>query len=646
MIVLSCEIMNQTQITDKMNGEKILINQSGNYCSARSYSHGSQVTRIPLPRQARMTPPPTPEGLGGKENNSSLGTYVERWKNRYEDAERRFKSVMVKNEKVKREYDDLSRRYTALEEQKKVAETELHDRENKLSKLRAVSEKVYKEYEQLRNQHDVDAGVMQKVMHQAGEWYKQNKQLKRKSTAILQALPLASSLVDIDLTDATDAASDASSNEELEFLKQTVSELSRQVAELQTELSAAKLQEFEATEANVNLTQELEAEREARQQESRELLELRALAEQHQRVSKLLIEEVGALKTDAEKDRERAETFKSEASAAKKRVKILTHQSALLVGDLELDERLLLLLQEVEDLKTALENQNLRHLDVVEDMQEKLAEKNAEDETFLWEEKIKMAEEDARKAMERAERAELKLAEMKQAETKPQTNNRSAIFNRIHYFESGVNSQVQTQKSLYENSSQEPNPKPMFLMQKSISENDNLSQKNLVNFSSQTTPTLTPSSILINCSTQTEVAESKQQTPSAPLAPPPPPPPPPPPCLPPPPPMNVGCAGKTTESAIADMAKLLGLKQNAGKANKNAAGGAIDEIVNQIKGGKFQLKSTDQNFMERRPPKEEPEAVKEMLTILGTLRKRRNVNRPSFVSSPSVEAAAANVNTT
>ena len=41
-----------------------------------------------------------------------------------------------------------------------------------------------------------------RVMQQAGEWYKQNKQLKRRSTALLHALPTT---VDIDLTDATDA---------------------------------------------------------------------------------------------------------------------------------------------------------------------------------------------------------------------------------------------------------------------------------------------------------------------------------------------------------------------------------------------------------------------------------------------------------
>ncbi|KAG6439678.1 hypothetical protein O3G_MSEX000983 [Manduca sexta] len=63
------------------------------------------------------------------------------------------------------------------------------------------------------------------------------------------------------------------------------------------------------------------------------------------------------------------------------------------------------------------------------------------------------------------------------------------------------------------------------------------------------------------------------------------------------------------------------------------SGGAIDAIVDQIKGGKFQLKSTEQSFMERKPKEEQPEAVKEMLSILGTLRKRRTT-RPGLVSAP------------
>lgn len=60
----------------------------------------------------------------------------------------------------------------------------------------------------------------------------------------------------------------------------------------------------------------------------------------------------------------------------------------------------------------------------------KLAEKNEDTDVLLWEEKIKLAEEDARRAIERAERAEKKLAEV---ERKPQK--RSNLMSRISYFE-------------------------------------------------------------------------------------------------------------------------------------------------------------------------------------------------------------------
>lgn len=78
---------------------------------------------------------------------------------------------------------------------------------------------------------------------------------------------------------------------------------------------------------------------------------------------------------------------------------------------------------------------------------------------------------------------------------------------------------------------------------------------------------------------------------------------------------------------------MLAGKSGTLKKTKQNNGGAIDAIVDQIKGGKFQLKSTEQSFMERKPKEEQPEAVKEMLSILGTLRKRRTT-RPGLVSAP------------
>ncbi|KAJ8709894.1 hypothetical protein PYW08_009898 [Mythimna loreyi] len=589
----------------KRNGDNVFaIASSNNQCqggrSAVSLCPGGgAATRIPRATAARMTPPDAQQHT--KEANIAISTYVEKWKNRYEDAERKHKAYLLKSEKAKREYDDLQRRYNILFEERQHLEGELRERTRELGKLKTVSEKLFNEYQQLKNQRDVDAGVMHKVMQQAGEWYKQNKQLKRRSTVLMQALPAKA--VEIDLTDSIDTASDTSSNEEVEFLKQTVSELSRQIAALQTELNAAKLQEFEAQEANVAIAQELEAEKEKSLAQEKELQELRIQIERHNRVSKLLMEEVTGLKNNADKDREMAETYKTEARAAKKRVKLLTHQSSLLMGELPLDERLMLLLSEVDSLKDALEEQSSRHRDQLEELQLKLAEKHEDTDILLWEEKIRLAEEDAQKAVERAERAERRLQEVERARP---SQKRSNLMSRISYFEHG-------------GEKKEVGPVREEIVEVVAPPAE--TSPELAQVPAATTPPPIPREV------------TPPPPPPAPLAPPPPPPPamPPPPPPPPPPPAPV----PFELGHVEDMANMLAHKSGTLKKSKqNGAevGGAIDAIVDQIKGGKFHLKSTDRSVAEKKTKEEQPEAVKEMLAILGTLRKRRTSTRPGILA--------------
>ncbi|XP_013165266.1 PREDICTED: shootin-1-like [Papilio xuthus] len=575
----------------KRNGDNVFaIASSNNHSQCQSGSGrsgfavspcaGPGATRIPratpAPLAARMTPPDAQPHT--KETSIALSTYVEKWKNRYEEAERKHKTYLLKSEKAKREHDELQRRYNILLEERRHVEAELAERERELAKLRTVSEKLFQEYQQLKHQQEIDAGVMQKVMQQAGEWYKQNKQLKRRSAALIHALPTQ---VDIDLTDTTDAASD-SSNEEVEFLKRTVSELSAQVGALQADLSAARLHEFEAHEHNVALAQELETEKEKCVAQEKELQELRSQLERHNRVSKLLMEEVTALKDNADKDRQMAETYKVEARDAKKRVKVLTHQSTLLLGELEMDERLGRLLGEVDSLRDALEHQAARHREQLDELQLKLAEKHEETDILLWEEKIRLAEEDAQKALERAERAEKKLAEIE----KKQPPKKSALMSRISYFESGGNEKAKIEKVEVKEEIKEIKEE-----EKEVIETPQPPES--------ASPTEVP---------PTEVVV----------------PPPPPPC-----PTPAFLPAEQCE----DMATLLSSKQGTLKKTKQNGGGAIDAIVDQIKCGKFQLKSTDQNFLEKKPKDDQPEAVKEMLAILGTLRKRRGGNRPNFVGN-------------
>ncbi|CAG4973315.1 unnamed protein product [Colias eurytheme] len=574
----------------KRNGDNVCaIASNNNQCQGGRSSVSlcpNAATRIPRATAGRMTQPDA--HTNSKEANIALSTYVEKWKNRYEDAERKHKAYLLKSEKARREHDDLQRRYNILVEERNHLDSELGDRERELNKLRLVSEKLFQEYQQLKNQHEIDAGVMHKVMQQAGEWYKQNKQLKRRSTALLHALP---STVDIDLTDANDSSSEASTNEEVEFLKRTVSELSEQIATLQTEASAAKLHEFEAHEVNVQLTQELEVEKEKCAQQAKELEDLRRQLERHNRVSKLLMEEVTSLKENADKDRQMAETYKHEARDAKKRATVLAHQSALLMGELELDERLGLLLGELDSLRAALDCQANRHRDQIELLQLKLSEKHEDTDILLWEEKIKLAEEDAQKAVERAERAEKKLIEF---EKRMKNEPRNTLKSRISYFESG--GKGDKKQEIKEVVEPPPTPPP-----------------------TQTIQSPSPAPI-----SPTPPAPAPPTPPTPPTAPPPPP------CLPPPPPPPPPAPVVFEGNVEGDMAKLLASKSGTLKKTKQNGGGAIDAIVDQIKGGKFHLKSTDRTI-EKKQTDDQPEAVKEMLQILGTLRKRRG-HRPSVIS--------------
>lgn len=89
----------------KRNGDNVFaIASSNNQCQgARSAVSlcpgGAASTRIPRATAARMTPPDAHHNT--KEANIALSTYVEKWKNRYEDAERKHRTHLIKSEKGK-----------------------------------------------------------------------------------------------------------------------------------------------------------------------------------------------------------------------------------------------------------------------------------------------------------------------------------------------------------------------------------------------------------------------------------------------------------------------------------------------------------------------------------------------------------------
>lgn len=98
----------------KRNGDNVFAIASSNQCGgARSAvslcpgggGGGGAGTRIPRATAAvpppaaavRMTPPDAHHNT--KEANIALSTYVEKWKNKYEDAERKHKAYLLKSEK-------------------------------------------------------------------------------------------------------------------------------------------------------------------------------------------------------------------------------------------------------------------------------------------------------------------------------------------------------------------------------------------------------------------------------------------------------------------------------------------------------------------------------------------------------------------
>ncbi|CAK9800000.1 hypothetical protein ANTPLA_LOCUS2189 [Anthophora plagiata] len=483
----------------------------------------------------------TNEHVGGVKLNRS-NSLESKWRNKYEESEKRRKLLLQKSEAASREHTDLEKKYQQLQRQNNTLQTQVHEKEQKLQKIRTVSEAVCKEYEQLKHQYDVETGAMHKAMQQASQWYRQNRELKRRSQIITQKLLQSNpeGALDLEISDEVD-----SNFEDLDQLRETVKELSKEIARLQTELHSARLQEFEAQEQVTHLTTQLEEERTLRQKCEEKVNEMKVHKENMERVTKMVAEEVQALKAQCDRERENAKIMKIEAERVQKERNVLAHQSALLMAEVGDDPngRLLTVLQEVESLKRLLEEEQQNHASHIQMLEEKLEEKESNVEFEIVEEKLKLAESELDVATQRAERAE-KL--------------------------------VETLEELVQ-------------------------------------------------SLKVKISELEEKLSR----------PPPPPLPPPPPPPMFNNGGQSSiklltkekmnleRNAVTDMENMLGITK---KTPTVAQQPAIDDIINQIKGGRFTLKQTDKQREEERKRRQEaesaPPAVSEMLNILGTMRRR------------------------
>ncbi|XP_058797986.1 shootin-1-like isoform X2 [Phymastichus coffea] len=548
----SMSVAAQRAAFEKLDAAAVASSSSPVKLVRASSTNSNSQTEIPSPVTCRSP----------RLDRSNSFQEASRWKAKFEEAEKRRKMLLQKSESVNRENADLEKKYQQLLRQNNTLQTQLQDKSEKLDKMRSVSEAVCKEYEQLKRQYDVETGAMHKAMQQASQWYQQNRELKRRSQVItqryLQANPDA--LNDFDLQDEVDNHAD-----DIEQLRETVTELSQEVAKLQTELSAARLQEFEAQEQVTHLTAQLEEERVARENEEENVRKIKTQKENMERVTKMVADEVQALKTQCDNERENARMAKIEADKIQKERNVLAHQSALLMVDVGNDPsgRLLVLLQEVETLKRTLEEEKQAHAAQIQVLQEKLEEKESNVEFEIVEEKLKLSEAELVMVEQRAERAE---------------NIAEAMKGRVRELE-------------------------------------------------------------------LKVAELEKKA----SAPPPPPLPPPPP----PPPMPTSStngspslklitreklSSETNNSAVENMENMLGINKKSPPMPQQPA---IDDIINQIKGGRFTLKQTDKQREEERKRKQEeeskPPAVSEMLNILGTMRRRAKPTRNSikFSNGPS-----------
>ncbi|XP_076245229.1 uncharacterized protein LOC143185838 isoform X2 [Calliopsis andreniformis] len=473
-----------------------------------------------------------------------------KWKSKYEESEKRRKLLLQKSETANKEHADLEKKFQQLQMQNSSLQSQIQEKEQKLQKLRTVSEAVCKEYEQLKHQYDVETGAMHKAMQQASQWYRQNRELKRRSQIIAQKSMQNNpdGALDFELSDEVD-----SNFEDLDQLRESVKELSKEIARLQTELHSARLQEFEAQEQVMHLTTQLEEEKTLRQKYEEKVNEMKVHKENMERVTKMVAEEVQALKTQCDREKENAKIMKIEAERVQKERNVLAHQSALLMAEIGDDPngRLLTVLQEVESLKRLLEEEQQNHASHIQMLEEKLEEKESNVEFEIVEEKLKLAESELEVAMQRAERAEKSVESLQ-----------------------GVVQSLKAKISELEEKLSRPPPPPL--------------------------PPPPPPPTFNNCGQSSIKLLTKEK-------------------------LNLEC------NAVADMENMLGITKKTPTVVQQPV---IDDIINQIKGGRFTLKQTDREEERRRRQEAEsaPPAVSEMLNILGTMRRRANPIKQSYQS--------------
>lgn len=327
-----------------------------------------------------------------------------RWKQKYEESEDRRKLLLTEKEKALRTLNDIEKKYLNLQVKHEHLETELFEKNEEFTKLSTASKNLYKEYETLKNQYETETRAMSGALKDASQWYKENKVLKRRTLL----------LVDTDTVDEGVDADDGESNSDndIENLNKTIKQLSTEVAELQTEVDSLKQTEFQTSEENVKLAEELEIERQKNERLESKFAELRKEHEQILRVTEMMKKELEEQKKIEEELRGNLTTLKIEANTNKRERNVLAHQSTLILQGLSENsdgEDCMMLLQEIEELKRTVEDERNKHEEEISLLQERLEDAQNNAQIEILEERLKLVESELQAANERADRAEEQL---------------------------------------------------------------------------------------------------------------------------------------------------------------------------------------------------------------------------------------------
>ncbi|KAL1138236.1 hypothetical protein AAG570_009925 [Ranatra chinensis] len=393
----SCLPLLHKQPTMPLNRSESAGAESGPPSPVReSPSRNGMRTHIPVPMHTRKL---STESLVTSPNASH-----DKWILRFEDMEKRRKILIAQNQKVEREKEDLIVKNMKLKQQCAHSSKLMEEKEKELMQLRKLAESVFKEYDQLKNQYELDTGALQQAIQRASKWYRQNRELKRKSTALVQKVLQVAPEAMIGIDDVTDSG--GVDQDEMENLQKSVRELNKEIARLQSELNAAKLQEFEAQEQAVELQSSLEEERYKSERLQNELDETRVSKENLVKITRLIAQEVSSLREQCQKEKENAQRLKSDADEAKRERNILAHQSQLLLADASSSEKLITALLEIENITRKLEEEKSRHETELRQLQEKMAEEITVSDSEMLTERLKIIESELDCVIKRAERSE------------------------------------------------------------------------------------------------------------------------------------------------------------------------------------------------------------------------------------------------